>query len=475
MSVPVFRYLENLLGTLLGTFCGGRKQGEIMPVLTVKGLQALKAENAGDRLPDGEGLYGLVRIRAEDRVSVLFRWRFRHGGKLHDFNAGTWPGVALTQIRKNRDEAEQILSTGVNPNDHVKKRRLAAHAEVIRQAEEAKAKLAQAAAEADALRTVQDAFDTWKTSELSSRKDSGAELERAWKKDVLPSIGVKPLRDVTAGDVLAITDAIKLRGAARLARRTFGEVRQFIAWAARRDLIAIDCTAKVKKSKEFQKDTERSRVLSEAEIKALAAALPAANLQDATRRAIMLMLSTLCRVGELSRAEWTNVDLEARRWRIPADHSKNSKEHIVLLSDFAVQQFEALKTISGARRWCYPSPNEEQHIDTKSIGKQIKDRQRATPLKNRSSAVNSLRMAGGLWTPHDLRRSGATLMGELGIAGDVIEKCLNHTEENGLKKIYQRQKLEPEQAAAWQVLGQRLALLVSPDTNVIVAKFGKSA
>jgi hypothetical protein len=59
-------------------------------------------------------------------------------------------------------------------------------------------------------------------------------------------------------------------------------------------------------------------------------------------------------------------------------------------------------------------------------------------------------------------------MGDLGVAPDVIEKCLNHTEENKVKRIYQRQKMESEQAQAWRVLGGRLNLLVNTDASNIV-------
>ena len=51
---------------------------------------------------------------------------------------------------------------------------------------------------------------------------------------------------------------------------------------------------------------------------------------------------------------------------------------------------------------------------------------------------------------------------------DVTEKCLNHTVANKVKRIYQRQKLEIEQAQAWQVLGERLKLLVAMDDSNIV-------
>lgn len=53
------------------------------------------------------------------------------------------------------------------------------------------------------------------------------------------------------------------------------------------------------------------------------------------------------------------------------------------------------------------------------------------------------------------------MMGNLGIQPDVIEKCLNHTEENKVKRIYQRQELKQEQAAAWQILGDRLCFLIN--------------
>jgi hypothetical protein len=68
------------------------------------------------------------------------------------------------------------------------------------------------------------------------------------------------------------------------------------------------------------------------------------------------------------------------------------------------------------------------------------------------------------------------MMGMLGVRPDVIEKCLNHVEQNKVVRIYQRQKLEAEQAEAWRLLGIRLELLCRNDTeNVIIPDFGKAA
>ncbi len=69
------------------------------------------------------------------------------------------------------------------------------------------------------------------------------------------------------------------------------------------------------------------------------------------------------------------------------------------------------------------------------------------------------------------------MMGELGIMGEVIERCLNHVEQNKLKRIYQRHELKAEQKEAWRRLGERLELLLQHGQrdNVVVGQFAKRA
>jgi integrase len=82
-------------------------------------------------------------------------------------------------------------------------------------------------------------------------------------------------------------------------------------------------------------------------------------------------------------------------------------------------------------------------------------------MKNRTGKVSALVLSGGRWTPHDLRRTGATMMGMLRVRPDVIEKCLNHVQTNRLVRVYQRQELRGEMKAAWKLLGDRLSILNS--------------
>jgi integrase len=471
------------LGTLLGTFfvpqptIDTRGSELTQPILTQKQLESLTETDEGRRLTDKDGLYGIVRT-GKSGVSVLFRWRFRHDGKLQDFNCGTWPRDKLSQVRDSRREAEAVLKTGANPNSQKKLSKL----QTIK-AE--KAELAQLAADAAALRTFESALTDWFASkEISDRKDKGEYLKRAFNKDILPKLGAVALSDLKKGMVMDILLEVAKRAPA-MANRTHAGLSQFFAYCIDREWIADNPLRGTKREKIGGKEPPRERILCDPEnpkkheLKELQAALPAANLQDSTITAIWIMLGTACRIGELLQARWEHFDPDKREWIIPSDNSKNGQAHVIYLSDFVVKQITTLHEISGESEWCFPAENLKEetpsHVDLKTVTKQIRDRQRnAEPMSGRSKNTTALLLTGGEWTPHDLRRTAATLMGQCGVLSEVIERCLNHTDGNKLKKIYQRNIPRQQMAEAWKLLGSRLELLLSDAENVTFATFGKA-
>ena len=248
----------------------------------------------------------------------------------------------------------------------------------------------------------------------------------------------------------------------------FSLMRQMFRFAVDRDLIDSDPTASIRKAKIGGKDVERDRVLSEDEIRALAKQVPAAGLLVTSQAAIWIALSTCCRIGELLAARWEHVDLAKRTWTIPAENSKNKKAHVIVLSDFAMQQFLRLREITGDSSWCYPNTDNSGPVCPKTVTKQIGDRQRAPGQKvmsNRSAMAHALLLPGGKWTPHDLRRTGATLMTMMGVLPEVAERCLNHTEENKVKRIYQRHSYVREMSDAWSQLGHYLNDLITNEPS----------
>lgn len=447
-----------------------------MPKLTELQLKALQVDAAGNSLYDDGNLRGTVRVGKTGNVSVLFRWRYLWDGKKKAFTCGTWPNVSLATIRKERDRARRVLEEGRDPGIERKSVKLETKA----------AQLADMATLQEQLTrsTVQDLFDRWLTLELSQRKESSrAELVRAFNKDVLPAIGHIPAEDVTRAHVMKVLDGMLARGARRLANRTLSELRQMFGFGYTRDIVKTDPTHRIKKTDVGGREKERDRNLSEGEIRELATKLQAANLYRPTECAIWIMLSTGCRVGDLMKATWREIDFDAGTWTFmpEKDQSHITRTHTVYLSDFSLEWLQRLRELAGASPWLFPNREGRSFVCKKSVTKQIGDRQDLgaedkKPLAHRVRN-GSLNLPGGRWTPHDLRRTCCTLMVDLGIAESVADKAIYHLDPNRMRRIYIRADQVEALKDAWRILGQRLELLTHPDEagKVIIGAFGKSS
>jgi integrase len=80
-------------------------------------------------------------------------------------------------------------------------------------------------------------------------------------------------------------------------------------------------------------------------------------------------------------------------------------------------------------------------------------------MKHRTAANKALQLPGGRWTAHELRRTAATLMAQLGVSSDVIDECLNHKIAGKSTRVYIRDRRLQAQAAAFDILGTTLSAL----------------
>ena len=411
-------------------------------------------------LSDGCGLH--LRVRPNGAKDWLFVYTF--SGKRRKLGLGSLDAVSLATVRQEANKIREAVATGIDPQ--LQRKQLEDEQKALRaELESVKARM-----------TVKQLFERWERQGLKSRKDEGAEARRSFEKDVFPYLGDVAAEDVKRSMIAACLDRVVERGSPVLARNLLGDLRQMFGFAIKREFVENDPTSHLRRG-DFGAKTERDRILSDDEIRKLVEILPKSGLQDAGIAAIWIMLSTCCRVGEISRAQWADIDLDAGKWRIPPDNSKNGKEHTIFLPEFAKPYFQTLRKLATddlgrVSAWAMPASQRDGHVCLKSLTKQIGDRQRGegAPMKNRSKLIDTLILPRGKWTPHDLRRTGATLMGSLGVRPDVIEKCLNHVEQNALVRIYQRQSLEAEQREAWRLLGERLELLTKKRKNVVAIK-----
>jgi integrase len=172
----------------------------------------------------------------------------------------------------------------------------------------------------------------------------------------------------------------------------------------------------------------------------LAAILPALRASDRPHaKAMLFMLLTAARREEASTARWGHVDFEARTWTIP--ETKNGEPHVVPLSRQAVDLLQS----------CRPdNPAPSAAVFAVSTGSPVANWDRA------AKAIQDASKTTG-WTRHDLRRTAATMMGEMGELPDIIEAALNHaTIHSALASTYNRSRYRPQVAAALQRLADAL-------------------
>ena len=394
-----------------------------MSKLTVKELEALRASDQGKTLREDNGLIGSVWARSKG-VSVKWEWRYRFNGKVRQTTLGTWPALTMPAIRSERDRLAAIVHEGRDPAEEKRAARLKARADQAEAINVQESRISEIEAQS-ARMTVRSLFERWERLELKNRKDKGAEVRRSFEKDVLPLIGDMAVEEVKRGTIAACLDAVVERGAPIIARNLLGDLRQMFGYAIKRSFVENDPTSHLKRD-DFGKKVERERTLDEGEVRTLFKKLPLADMQPSSIAAIWIMFSTCCRVGEVSQARWEHLDMEAGTWRIPPDNAKNGKGHTVYLSNFAKVQFQTLHGLSNASPWVMPASQSDGHVCLKSLAKQIGDRQRGdkAPMANRTKLTQALELPNGKWTPHDLRRTGATFMGNLGVRPDVIDKSL---------------------------------------------------
>lgn len=455
-----------------------------MAILTDKLIQSRasgKDQWFSEDAPRGHGRF-MLRITKQGERLFYFRYTDPQGDRITlpigAYDTKGRDGLTLAEARGRAGHLSKLYQSGVlDIKGHLAEETKLDAAR--RAAEQARLEAEQAAKNKEietALSrvTVNELFSRWTSVDLIRRKDGGAEVQRMFEKDVLPKIGAMAAEDVSKGHITGVTDALLARGVARMAKQIFSLMRQMFRFAVDRDIINADPTASIRKAKIGGKDVERDRFLSDEEIKQLAEQIPSAKLLPSTEAAIWICLSTCCRIGELLQARWEHIDLETGQWIIPAENSKNGKIHTIYLSDFAQVQFHRLKNIAAEAHekrtkknadaspapWVFPSRNGETAVCVKTITKQIGDRQRVDrkPMSHRAKneRTDSLVLPRGKWTPHDLRRTGATQMVASGILPEVAERCLNHTEQDRVKRTYQRHSYEAEMKSAWQLLGQKL-------------------
>jgi len=278
-----------------------------------------------------------------------------------------------------------------------------------------------------------------------SEKKSGAEDARIIRRELLPHWGRRLAADVSRRDVKRLTAEIKKRGAPIMANRTQSCIRRLYNWGVDREDVQANPAARIRP---LVKETSRERVLSNSEIRSFWNVLERVPAEPESRAALKFILITAQRPGEVVSLEWAEINFEERVWNLPAEKSKNGRAHRIPLSPLAIETLASLRHDSN---FVFPSHrNSGRHITRAAIGR---------ALRNGRALIKADR-----FSPHDLRRTAASKMAEMGIGRLTISKILNHTDK-AITAIYDRYGYLPEMESALNSWADKLLAIVEGEAK----------
>jgi integrase len=376
------------------------------------------------KLFDAGGLFLIVTPAG----SKWWRFKYRYQGRAKTLSLGTYPLVSLKDAREKRDELRRQLTQGVDPG-------------VVRKA----GKVAQA-----------------NTFELLTEEWRG-KFGRAWtpkhseriaarlRANVFPWLGSKPIRDITAPELLAVARRIEARGALEVAYRVLGYCGQIFRYAVATGRAERDPSGDLRGALPPVNSKHYASITDTKAIGALLRAIDGYQGHFVTRCALRLAPLVFVRPGELRAAEWQEFDLDNAEWRIPGSRMKMRTTHIVLLSRQAVAILRELYPLTGRGKYVFPS---------------LRTGERPMSENTVNAALRRLGYDKSEMTGHGFRSMASTLLNEQGWHHDAIERQLAHIERNAVRGAYNYAEHLPERRRMVQAWADFLDGLRS-GTNVV--------
>ena len=364
-------------------------------------IRLLNVSDGPQRLSDGRGLSLEVRSSG----AMLWRYRYRIAGKENVFAIGSYAEISLKEAREARDEARKLVKQGIHPA-HQRK--------------------------ADRLKMVKENANTFESVARewleSNRKHwtprTYRQRKRLLERDVLPSIGALPMRQVTSADGYKILQRIEKRAPqmAVIAKQSIGGISRLAIVTMRADTdIAYPLRNVVRTA-----PVQHKRPLRPNEIPKFFAALDQYAGYFPTKAAIRLLWFTLARPTEVTEASWDELDLDNAVWTIPAERMKMRRSHTFPLPTQAIALLETLQGISGSFQYLIPN--------------------RSDPRRHAAHTLLVKAFYGmgysGKFSPHGIRVTGRTILGEQGYPRDVLERQLAHQDTKHIRAYDQGDRLE---------------------------------
>ncbi|MBT0664215.1 integrase arm-type DNA-binding domain-containing protein [Geobacter pelophilus] len=381
----------------------------IVPLSDVQ-VRNAKSREKDFKLSDGQGLYLLVNTAG----GRLWRLDYTFAGKRKTLALGSYPSISLADARQRREDARKLLANGVDPG-LIKKAQKAAQQEAGENSFEVVAR-------------------EWHAKFAPTWSDSHAYwVIRRLEQYIFPSMGTRPIAELKAPEVLRLLRLIEDRTLETAHRVKFvlGQVFRYAVGSGRAER---DPTADLKGQLAPRSKKHFPTLLDPKEIAGLLRAIDGYKGTFPVKCALKLAPLVFLRPGELRNAEWSEFDLDAGEWNVPAEKLKLKKrikeerkgqKHLVPLSKQAVAILSDLRTLTGNSPYAFPS---------------VRSLQR--PMSE--NTVNAALRCMGYDTKEDINGHGFRAMARtiieetLGFRPEIVEHQLAHAVKGPLGRAYNR-------------------------------------
>jgi integrase len=382
----------------------GKGQSDKLSAVLVK--QA-KSKDKPYKLADGKGLNLLINPNG----SKYWRLSYRFHQKQKTLALGVYPDVSLSEARELAQKAIKSIREGVDPS-HEKK----------------------------LSKSIQADFSFVSIAKEWHKKESGRWSEghassvwRTIEADAVPFLGDMRITDIKTRDVLHVVKCVEERGALDVAGRVKQRIEAIFRYAIQVGYADYNPVQELKNVIQARKVQHRKSV-DIGQLPKFLNALDEYKGYLITRYALQFLVYTFVRPGELRSAEWKEFDLDNAIWRIPAAKMKMKEEHIVPLSEQAVQILSAVNEITGGYDFVFPGAH--------NFRKPMSENTLTYAIRKRLEFDA---------TAHGFRTTASTILNEVGFRVDVIERQLAHGERNKVRAAYNRAQYleERKQMMQW--------------------------
>ena len=413
-------------------------------MLTDAGIKALKPKDKLYKVADRDGMY----VAVNPSGAVVFRYDYRLNGRRETLTLGRYgaAGLSLARAREQLIDAQRAIAEGRSP---------------AREKQREKRRIKEA-------KSFGEFGERW--LQEARMADSTRAMRRSiYERDILPTFRNRLLTEISSDDLRAMCAKVKGRGAPATAVHVRDIVKLVYAFAILHGEKVANPADEVGPAS-IATFVPKDRSLSPAEIRVMLGQLEHVPTLPTIRLGMKLFLLTMVRKSELQDATWDEVDFENAVWSIPKERMKRSKAHNVYLAQQAIDILIALKTCAGNSKYLLPSRYDADAPMSRATFNRI------------TTAVVARAKKEGLplepFTVHDLRRTGSTLLNELGFNSDWIEKCMAHEDGRSSRGIYNKAEYEHQRrhmmqewanlVDAW-VAGQKYApTLYPPSMDLLV-------